>query len=84
MPSHCILTLSPKAFRGIMVFSIQSGLKGNENASCDSCMCVSSHIYVTYMIHTQIQKCIIIFKDKEKCQLFRYILFMKSQSDRSQ
>jgi len=47
-----------------MVFSIQSGLKGNQNASRDSCMYVSSHIYVTYMIHTRIEKHLIVLKEK--------------------
>lgn len=61
-----------------MVFSIQSGLKGNQNASRVSCMCVPSHIYVTYMMHIQIQKHVIILKGKEKSQLFRDKLFIKS------
>lgn len=61
-----------------MVFSIQSGLKGNQNASRVSCKCVPSHIYVTYMMHIQIPKHIINLKDKEKSQLFGEKLFSKS------
>lgn len=62
-----------------MVFSIQSGLKGNQNASCDSCMYVSSHIYVTYMMCIQIEKHLIVSKEKEKWQLLEDKIFMKSQ-----